>query len=260
MSLRPSTPHLVRRAAPAPSSAPKEAPRTLRVLATRAVTPRLRRITLACGDAAPFAGPAMHARLLVPCPRGPLRGADGAPAASRYYTIRFVRPEAGEIDIDVVLHAPAGPGACWGAEARPGDRVGLIGPLGRPVPPVGRLVLVGDETALPVIGRLIEEAAPGRRIDALVEVADRDEEQDVACGPGQRLAFLHRRSGRGSRLAQAAADLARGPDRDLFLYAGVEAGTARDLTSLARERLALGSAQARIVTYWRRQDDDAPVR
>ncbi|MBE7247797.1 MAG: siderophore-interacting protein [Actinomycetospora chiangmaiensis] len=164
------------------------------------MTPRLRRVTLACDDAASFAGPAMHARLLVPCPCGPLRGVDGAPAASRYYTVRFVRPEAGEIDIDVVQHAPAGPGSCWGARARPGDRVGLIGPLGRPVPPAGRLVLVGDETALPVIGRLIEEAAPGRRIDALVEVADRDEEQAVVCGAGARLDFLHR-SGQGGGLS-----------------------------------------------------------
>ncbi|RVU18367.1 siderophore-interacting protein [Methylobacterium oryzihabitans] len=259
MSLPPSAPPTVVRAAPLPSSGPNETPRTLRVLARQAVTPRLRRITLACDDAASFAGPAMHARLLVPCPCGPLRGVDGAPAASRYYTVRFVRPEAGEIDIDVVLHAPAGPGSCWGARARPGDRVGLIGPLGRPVPPMDRLVLVGDETALPVIGRLIEEAAPGRRIDALVEVADRDEEQAVACGAGARLDFLHR-SGRGSQLVRAAAGLARDAGRDSFLYAGVEAGTARDLTAVMRERLALGSAQARIVTYWRRQDDDAAAR
>ncbi|SEP41646.1 NADPH-dependent ferric siderophore reductase, contains FAD-binding and SIP domains [Methylobacterium sp. ap11] len=253
----------VRVSAPARSaeSGPRpEAPRLLRVLATRAVTPRLRRITLACDEAALFAGTALHARLLVPCPFGPLRGADGAAAAARYYTVRSVRPDGGEIDVDVVLHAPSGPGSRWAGETRPGDRVAVVGPIGRPVPATGPLVLVGDETALPVIGRLIEEAAPGRRIDAVVEVADRGEEQAVACRPGVRLAFLHRRPGRRGQLARAAADLAREAGEGHVLYAGVEAGTARALAALVRGCPDLAVAQHRIVTYWRRQDDDATAR
>ena len=240
--------------APPPAERP-DAARRLGVRAVRSVTPRLRRVTLACDEPGLYAGSAMHVRLLVPCPCGTLRGADGAAAAARYYTVRQIRPETGEIDIDVVLHEPCGPGSRWGARAGPGDRVALIGPLGRPVPATGPLVLVGDETALPVIARLIEEAAPDRRIRALVEVADAEEEQPVACGAGTDLAFLHRRPGAPARLAEAAADLDWRADDDLFVYAGVEAATARALTGLLRDRLPQAIARQRIIAYWRRETE-----
>jgi NADPH-dependent ferric siderophore reductase len=75
-----------------------------------------------------------------------------------------------------------------------------------------------------------------------------------------RLAFLYRRSGRRGQLAQAAADLAREAGEGHVLYAGVEAGTARALAELVRGCPDLAAAQHRIVTYWRRQDDDATAR
>jgi NADPH-dependent ferric siderophore reductase len=95
----------------------------------------------------------------------------------RTYTVRAVRPERAELDVDVVLHGVeegcAGPAASWAAAAAPGDRITLLGPdrpgSGRPwgvewaPPPAARtLLLAGDETAVPAVCAILEsfEARP----------------------------------------------------------------------------------------------------
>ena len=89
----------------------------------------------------------------------------------RTYTVRAVRPERAELDVDVVLHGVddghAGPAARWAAAAVPGDRIVLLGPdrpgSGRPwgvewaPPPAARtLLLAGDETAVPAVCTILE--------------------------------------------------------------------------------------------------------
>ncbi|WP_129668357.1 siderophore-interacting protein [Phytoactinopolyspora endophytica] len=96
----------------------------------------------------------------------------------RTYTIRAVRPERRELDVDFVMHghpaptAPvsteaACPAATWATDASPGDEVVLIGP-NRVCPgdsgghewnpPAGArdIVLAGDETAVPAIAGILE--------------------------------------------------------------------------------------------------------
>ncbi len=43
----------------------------------------------------------------------------------RWYTVRALRPDAGEIDVDIVVHGDSGPGSAWALRAAPGDRVGF---------------------------------------------------------------------------------------------------------------------------------------
>jgi NADPH-dependent ferric siderophore reductase len=89
----------------------------------------------------------------------------------RTYTVRAVRPERAELDVDVVLHGVedghAGPAASWAAAAVPGDRITLLGPdrpgSGRPwdvewaPPPAAHtLLLAGDETAVPAVCAILE--------------------------------------------------------------------------------------------------------
>ncbi|MGC8383232.1 siderophore-interacting protein [Pseudomonas aeruginosa] len=48
----------------------------------------------------------------------------------RTYTIRALRREAGEVDIDFVLHGETGPASRWAAHARPGERLVMSAPDG----------------------------------------------------------------------------------------------------------------------------------
>ncbi|MCW2696159.1 MAG: Siderophore-interacting protein, partial [Modestobacter sp.] len=130
------------------------------------VTPAVRRVTLgAPADVVAATGATLS--LLVPrvgdrSPRWPQIARDGRivwPQGShgvsmRRYTCRRQDPAAGEIDVDFVLHGD-GPAATWAAAAAPGDVLGVAtsAPLGDA--PAGWLLLVGDETALPAIGRIL---------------------------------------------------------------------------------------------------------
>ncbi|CAK8738754.1 hypothetical protein SODG_002357 [Sodalis praecaptivus] len=44
------------------------------------------------------------------------------------YTLRNVRPEQGEVDIEFVMHGDNGPASRWVSQARAGDRLQLIAP------------------------------------------------------------------------------------------------------------------------------------
>ncbi|WP_258067070.1 siderophore-interacting protein [Arthrobacter sp. GMC3] len=94
----------------------------------------------------------------------------------RTYTVRSLRPAVpadggrsavpAELDIDFVLHLDggSGPAAQWAAAAQPGDAMTLIGPCARWGDCLGiefapgdadRVLLVGDETAVPAIAAIL---------------------------------------------------------------------------------------------------------
>ncbi|AUG29278.1 MULTISPECIES: siderophore-interacting protein [Microbacterium] len=101
----------------------------------------------------------------------------------RTYTPSAIRPEDGEIDVDVFLHQPAGPASHWARTCRPGDELIVTGPDARcgytgygihftpPVPP-SRLLLVGDESAVPAIRNIVRAQPPEVSIEVLADVAD----------------------------------------------------------------------------------------
>lgn len=67
---------------------------------------------------------------------------DGVRAVMRSYTLRALRRCPDEIDIDFVLHEPAGPASRWASRASAGDRVVLLeygcrGQSGDSVPAAG---------------------------------------------------------------------------------------------------------------------------
>jgi len=138
--------------------------REMRVVGTRQITPHMRRVTLA-GDVAHFDSDAgTHVRLLIPpkdrMPIWPHSAPDGRTVwpkgadtlTRRVHTIRRIDLSRGTLDIDMVLHEDAiAPGSTWAASAQPGDAVGVMGPGGGMPPAADWHVLVGDETALPVI-------------------------------------------------------------------------------------------------------------
>lgn len=146
--------------------------RTVEVAAIDFVTPGMLRITFVGDELADFASLAFddHVKLLVP---------DGSGGEERRdYTPRRFDAEARTLAIDFAVH-DAGPATRWALAARPGDPLQIAGPKGSAVisPEVRHWLLIGDETALPAIGRRIEEARAGTEITSVVAVAGRQEEQ-----------------------------------------------------------------------------------
>ncbi|MGY1696411.1 siderophore-interacting protein [Geodermatophilus sp. SYSU D00814] len=141
----------------------------------------------------------------------------------RTYTVRAARPEAAEVDLDVVLHGvddgSAGPAATWAAQAAPGDPVVLMGPdrpgRGRawgvewaPPQTARCLLLAGDETAVPAVGAILESLPPGRRAVAVLEVPGGRDVQDLRLPVGVEVRWLARGDRRRGELLVPAVHAA----------------------------------------------------
>ena len=161
--------------------------RTLAVLEKWQVTPRMLRIVLG-GDAFDdFTTPSAddHIKLYVPGDRGELEGRD--------FTPRHFDSEAKKLTIDVAAH-PAGRAMHWAKQAQIGDVVEISGPRGSLMisDSFDWWLLIGDETALPSIGRRIEALAEGVRAITLVAVTGPAEEQVFNTRADQQAIWVHR--------------------------------------------------------------------
>jgi NADPH-dependent ferric siderophore reductase len=96
--------------------------------------------------------------------------ADSA-AAMRDFTPRWFDAEAGELWIDFFLHE-AGPAASWASRVAVGQSLTVGGPRGSFVISLEGIdshVLIGDETALPAIGRRLSQLPAGASALAVIE-------------------------------------------------------------------------------------------
>jgi NADPH-dependent ferric siderophore reductase len=95
----------------------------------------------------------------------------GVAPAMRDFTPRHFVPATGELWIDFFLHE-GGPATSWAAQARVGQTLQIAGPKGSLViAPEGidLHLLIGDETALPAVGRRLEELPASARAVVVVE-------------------------------------------------------------------------------------------
>jgi NADPH-dependent ferric siderophore reductase len=204
------------------------------------LTPRMRRITVQGESLRAVApNPAQDAEVI-------LTEASGRKLRRRY-TIRHARPEAGEWDLDVLLHGH-GPGSSWAQLAKPGQPVEFFGPRGRLVlSAVDWHLFVGDESALPAIAALTETVPTGQHSIAIVEVADRADEAELT----GEVHWCHRgplRPGTPDLLAPAIAALSTPSGRGhAYLL-----GESRTVISLRAAIAAhgLGVEQSFVKGYW----------
>ncbi|MBC6467831.1 siderophore-interacting protein [Actinomadura alba] len=180
---------------------------------------------------------------------------DAVRAVFRTYTVRRHRPEAGEIDIDFVLHGDTAPGSRWAARAKPGDQVGVWGPgaMYDPSPAADWRLIAGDETALPAMAAIIETLPAGARARVFVEVADAAEEQRFATDGDVRVEWLHRDgvpAGRSALLVDRlrAADL---PDGRPYAWIAGEAAMVKALRRHLVNDRGIDRADICFSGYWR---------
>lgn len=216
---------------------PAYRPFAVEVAAVRTLGPAFRRVTFTGADLAWFGthGHDQRVKLLLPREDGHLTdvGQDDPQTALagtwyerwrqapeegrsplRTYTVRAVRPERGEVDVDMVVHGDAGPASRWLGRARVGDRLVMVGPdarsrgnaTGADWAPgsATELLLAGDETAAPAICSILQSLPPGRRARAFVEVPTAGDILDVTLPAGAELTWLVRdRHPHGHRLLPA---------------------------------------------------------
>lgn len=178
--------------------------RQVEVVGRTMVTPLMIRLTFGGPGLADFEShaPDEHVKILFPDPDGSLRlpEPDGDKLVwprplpvTREYTVRRYEADAGELDIDFVVHE-GGLASVWAESVEPGTPVWIAGPpRGWIVPDdYDYYVLAGDESALPAIARFVSELPASATGRAGVIVEDSGEEQPLEAPAGIGLSWLHR--------------------------------------------------------------------
>lgn len=218
-----ATPARSRRAASPRAAARATAPWRffdVEVARVEQLSPSFRRFTFTGLELDRFGDPGLDVRIkfVLPAPDGGyehlVRDADEWYAAwraqpeerrnpLRTYTTVAVRPEAREVDVDVVLHGDAGPASRWALDAEVGTPLVLLGPDATFDGPVGgiefrpparahALLLAGDETALPAIAAICEDLPADAWGEVYVEVPHAADERPLVAPPGVRVTWLGR--------------------------------------------------------------------
>jgi NADPH-dependent ferric siderophore reductase len=242
--------------------------RVLKVSAVRQLTPRRLRITFQGEDLGRYArDDQMHCRLIfqpksVQDPQWPMlddRGHVVWPQErkldTRVYTIRSLRQETGEIDIDFAIHDTPGPATRWAKEAAPGDMVGILGPAAHGPKAARFLVLAGDETALPGVARILESLDDAVEGHAFIEVSNDGERQELKKPANVNVRWLYRDGGPASPTLADAVRSVRWPDdlQTAFFWGGCEHAEFRKLHRVLRDEVGLPRDRQTLHSHWHRR-------
>jgi NADPH-dependent ferric siderophore reductase len=257
-----------------PRRARREPPgfRPLTVRAVVPVSPRLLRITFAGRDLEGFTveEPAASVRLLLPASASePLvvptwNGNEfllpgGHRPTIRTFTPRRVDADAGELDLEAVIHGD-GVASQWAARAGPGAAAAISGP-GRGYAiddEAPAFLLAGDETALPAICQLLELLPRRTPIQVHIEVGRPDARFALPVHPRAYVAWYDLAPGAppGDALVAAVRAATLVPGERVWV-AGEAAGVQRIRRYLFDE-VAKPRAETTVRGYWKHGRAEGP--
>ncbi len=198
--------------------------RLLTVQSAERLTPHMIRIVVSGPDLADFVslGADDHIKLFF--------GNGAGKPQMRDYTPRYYDTAARTLTLDFAVHE-AGPATAWALEAKPGDTLEIGGPRGSSVlaPMFDWYLLIGDETALPAMGRRVEELGADVSVITLGIVPDHLDEQVWTTAATHTAHWLHRPLEDAANPAPVIEAL-RGielPAGNGFVWIGAEAAVAR---------------------------------
>ncbi|MEV6674870.1 siderophore-interacting protein [Streptomyces sp. NPDC051162] len=184
-------------------------------------------------------------------------------AVMRSYTVRDLREDPAELDVDFAVHGDAnghgGPATNWAQAARPGDRVAVLGPVVEDnggvdfQPPAGTdwTLVTADETALPAVAGILTWLPAGTRAKVWIEVPHADDVQDLPTAASAEITWLVRSPGHASPLVDAvrAAELPTGTP---YSWIAGEAGMVRTLRRHLVGERGFDRRAVSFTGYWRR--------
>lgn len=244
--------------------------RILTVSRLETLSPNFIRVYLTGDDLAegfPYVhlAPTDHVKVLFPQPgtnevviptRGPKGWVteEGAPEPIlRDYTVRGWLPETQELILEFVVHGH-GVASTWAANAKVGDKLGVMGPRGNRVFPQNYAwyLLAGDETVLPALGRFAEELPDTARALIVVEVANAAERRQLTERSNIDVSWVLRDEAGPGGLERALRAVSLPQHDDWFVFAAGEAGDLKPIRDYFRLELGLPRERVSVDGYWKR--------
>lgn len=175
----------------------------------------------------------------------------------RTFTPRWI-DEHGAMTVDFVLHG-SGPASTWAERATVGDVI-WAGPTkgGYDIPPPGSsIVLIGDDTAIPAMGTILEALADPVRVTAIIEVIDATDEREVTAERPIDPIWVHRGSDPGQTGVHTANLIdALSVANDSYWWVAGERAAVVSLREKLRDSKAVPKERLSINAHWRLQATD----
>ncbi len=235
--------------------------RILRAKERRQIFPGLMRVTLEGIDVEALTRDGIHIRLMMPEERGrtpvwPVVAENGSTAwptgedrlHTRFVTIREIRIDAREIDVDVAHH-DGGLISDWAALHGDKQEVGVMGPAGdHSLAHTKNIVLAADYTGLPALARLIESA--GGEATGQVFAAAPSQEMLESYLPPSRMTVTALEP---DRFSEKVADLVRtcASEPVSFGWFAGEFNAALRVRTIFKNEMGLDKKTQLSVAYWK---------
>jgi NADPH-dependent ferric siderophore reductase len=230
--------------------------RELDVVGVDRITPHMIRVKLGGAQLEGFssASPDDHVKVSFPVANGSIERRD--------YTPRRYDAARGELLIDFVDH-DGGPATAWARAVKVGDHLEIGGPRGSRViaGDIPNWLLIGDETALPAIGRRLEEMHAGTRVTTLIAVPGATDEQAFETKAKLEARWVHRSLNAAddpAPLLEALKAIELSPRT--FVWIAAEASVARILRRYFIETRTHSLQWLKAAGYWVKGEANADVK
>ncbi|MEM6904145.1 MAG: siderophore-interacting protein, partial [Pseudomonadota bacterium] len=179
---------------------------------------------------------------------------DGPKPPRRTFTVRHVRHNPHEIDIDFVDHGDSGPASAWAHRAAPGAFLHFSGPGKIKVSEfyADWYLVAADMAGLPVASAVLEVMPSDAKGLALLEITDEADRQPVDAPAGVEVRWLIHPDPQQRSTAQEA--IIRGldwPDGTIQTCIAGESGTIRSIRDYLHNERKLPKDDTYISGYWK---------
>ena len=173
----------------------------------------------------------------------------------RTYTHRGVDVEKQQIWIDFVAHGDEAPASGWATHAQVGDELGvMMKPKNKALyPETDHILLVGDATAIPVLGAILQDLPATTSGHCIIEVHDAEDEQDLPTAANIEMTWLHNADPtQGSQLADTVKSIKLpSANQSRFAYIASEFATVKAIRQYLKGEQKWLKDELYAFSYWK---------
>ncbi|RAV27500.1 siderophore-interacting protein [Sinomicrobium soli] len=172
----------------------------------------------------------------------------------RTYTHRGINLSENEMIIDFAYHGDSGPASAWAASAIEGDKLGVLMKQGKKplISPADWYLLVGDITAIPVLGAILETLPETARARVIIEIPTEEDRQELYTKADVDIQWVYNPfPGKDSELAAFVKKVSIPEDVSRFGYVAAEFSSVREIRAYLRKDLGWTSGELYAYSYWK---------
>lgn len=180
--------------------------------------------------------------------------ANGPKPTTRTYTVRSIRENPLEMDIDFVAHGSDGPASRWAMNAKPGSFLGFAGPSAPKVPEffADWYLIAADPSAIPVAAVTLEAMPRDAKGIAIFEINDEADRQNINAPTGIDFHWLiHPDPHKPSRAQEDFIRSIDWPQSRVQTCIAGESGVIRSLRAFLHREKNLPREDTYISGYWK---------